>query len=104
LTDWFRGLITPRELLNLIRFLPIDSAFARGIAGGSDMAAWTATDYLLAHMIDAYMAVNFKDVKPYPRPMDVMKERQFNESRRVALEAQRERQRAREQERALRAV
>lgn len=105
LTDFFRGKISPRELVSLIRFLPADSMFVRKAAPDTaQIASWTQTDYLLADLFDVYARVHFENPKPYPRPGDAIREREAQERRRAQLEAQLQRQRAREQERRLRAV
>ncbi len=87
LRDLWRGRLTWRRLLALIRGLPADSALARAQAGPD--AAWGLTEHLLARLVDeiawlTWLTAN-RDLKPgkrsrmpepVPRPGVARKQRQ----------------------------
>lgn len=50
LLDLWRGALTLRQLLVLVRHLPMDSATVKAL---EPAAAWSTTDYLLAAAVDA---------------------------------------------------
>ncbi|MER5899217.1 hypothetical protein ABT150_03650 [Streptomyces mirabilis] len=57
LLDWHRGHLSSRRLSVLVRHLPRNSALLKELHG--EAAEWTATDYLLATVIDQLAEANW---------------------------------------------
>lgn len=66
LLDFWRGKITPRRLLLLIKHLPRESPFVQAVAPA---AKWGPTEHLLADLYDLYFAVHAgEQATPRRRP------------------------------------
>lgn len=86
LLDLWRGTLTPRLLMLLIKDLPATSRTARAInPDGAAIAAWGVTDYLLADLFDITAKTHFKNPEPYPRPAVVVERRNRDNERRRRL-------------------
>lgn len=91
LLDFWRGILSPRRLTLILRRLPPDSELRRAIDPDTALlASWKAGEYLTAHLIDMYARVNFKEPKPFPRPLEQLQTLR----RHAALERQGQRIRA----------
>jgi hypothetical protein len=93
LLDFWRGTLTARRLGLLVRNLPPTSRFVQAINPDvAEAAAWDVGNYQTAALYDLIAHAHFKDPKPFPRPLDAIREREAAQSRHEALLAQRERQ------------
>ncbi|MFI6334725.1 hypothetical protein [Streptomyces sp. NPDC050535] len=77
LLDWHRGRLSSRRLTVLVKYLPRDSATLHDLHG--EAAQWSATDYLLASVVDQLAEANWmfatvnrdedSDPLDYPKPV-----------------------------------
>lgn len=96
MTAFWRGDLSIRLLSVITRQLLRDPSSALMQAVAPIETRWGPVEYLLADLLDVTMAAHFKDPKPYPRPGDAERETARQEQRLEALQAQRERIRARQ--------
>jgi hypothetical protein len=94
LLDVWRGRLSLRRLELAIRHLPASSALVRAVdPDAAAMSEMPPVGYVLMDFFDLFARAKFQNPKPYPRPADVLRERQRAE----ALERQRDRANARRQ-------
>lgn len=92
--DFWRGKVSPRELLNEVRFLPTDSALVRALApDAAELGEYRPGDYVLMAIYDATVG----KAGAYPRPAEVQAERREKQQLMALLEAQAARNRARDE-------
>lgn len=102
LLDFWRGTLTPRRLDLLVKHLPPGSATLQAMDPDiARVAAWGPTNEQLADLYDVTVVAGRLTAKgggalpPYPRPADALHAKRMEQARYAALEAQRERARAR---------
>lgn len=69
LSDLFTGRLSWRRLDVLIRYLPADSALARALYGAA--VEWSATEHLLASIVDALNVLIWQNTAKGARPRPI---------------------------------
>lgn len=96
LLDVWRGRLSLRRLDLLVRHLPATSDLVRALdPEAAAVASMPPVGYVLMDLFDLQAQAKFKNPKPYPRPADVIRQRQRTAARHEALERQRDRAKGR---------